>query len=155
MRKNFFILIFLIIVTGCKKSTKENVIQKISSTGELLCVYKEQRTNEDTLYTSYYLYEFNENGILKNVINNESIEFFNSEDDELKKKYKEDLEDIIKDYDDLEGISIKKNLDKDIYSFEVSIDVAKTDDNSKELFLLNIDRINLFKYYKSKGYTCE
>ena len=154
MKRQIFILLALIILTGCKKDNLETEIKKISSTGKLLCVYKEQRTNEDTMYTSYYLYNFNSNGILEEVINNESIEF-NTDSSDLKKSYKEELEEVLKEYEDIDGLTVKKNIGDNKYTFEVNIDVKNTDDITKEEFLLNIDRINLYKFYNTKGYICE
>lgn len=154
MKKIFVLFILIIVLCGCNK--KEEVLEEpvISSKGELVCAYKKKNKNENTVYTSYYVYNFNNNGILKDVVDHEEIEFVDSSD-EVKEKYEEEIKNIIEEYKDIEGITVKENYDKDKYYFEVNIDVTKIDANIKEDYLLNEDRISLYKFYTNNMYTCE
>lgn len=155
MKKLLMLFICIIILCGCEKNEEE--IQEetvISSKGELTCAYRKQNKDEDTIYTSYYIYDFNNNGILKNVINHEEIEFVDSSD-EVKEKYKNSIEDIRNEYEDVDGINFEENYEENKYYFEVKIDVTKIIPNIKDDYLLNEDRISLYKFYTNNMYTCE
>lgn len=154
MKKYLFIIILILLVSGCKKNKEEKPVQKISSKGQLMCISKIDYTNQNVIYTSYYLFNFNDNGILKGASNVESVQFSNTPD-HIKDKYKDELNNVIKEYKDIDGVEVKKDISDEKYSFEVSLDNTKMDEETKENFLLNLDRISLYKLYTSEGYTCE
>lgn len=154
MRKILISLFVILVMCGCKNEEEYTKEPIISSKGELKCAYRKQNTNENTIYTSYYIYEFNNYGILKSVFNHEEVEFNNSKE-EVKEQYKESIKDIIKEYKDIKGVSVTDKYEKDKYYFEVNIDKEKADEETKEKFLLNEDRISLYKIYNSNQYNCE
>ncbi len=154
MKKYILLFILVLIISGCKNKDEIKQDKKISSKGELMCVLNIDYKNQNAIYTSYYLFKFNDNGILNGASNVETVEFENASD-YIKNKYKEQLLDIVEEYNDIKGIKVKKNLDKNKYSFEVSMDNSNMDDEVKEKFLLDMDRISLYKYYTEQNYTCE
>lgn len=155
MKKYLSLLFILLLVSACQQKEEEKVNEKISSHGELICVYKENRVNENTLYTSYYLFSFNDQGILKDATDQEIIEFTSDTTDELKSKYKKALEESIKIYDDVKGVSVIKKFEDDKYSFIVKMDNNEMDEEIKNDYSLNMDRINTYKTFVARGYTCE
>lgn len=155
MKKYLSLLFILLLVSACQQKEEEKVNEKISSHGELICVYKENRVNENTLYTSYYLFSFNDQGMLKGATDQEIIEFTSDTTDELKSKYKKALEESIKIYDDVKGVSVIKKFEDDKYSFIVKMDNNEMDEEIKNDYSLNMDRINTYKTFVARGYTCE
>ena len=149
-----FILIFLIVLlVGCtKKEIKKE--ERILSKGELVCVYKESRVNENLIYSSYYSFKFNDNGILEGATNVELVEFDGSLDS-VKDRYKKELLENIKEYNNIDGISVSKSIEKDKYYFTVDMDNSKMNNKTKEKFLLDKDRITLYNIFTNNKYTCE
>lgn len=155
MKKIIYILLVVILVSGCNSKKKESKEEKtISSKGDLVCAYKLKNTSENTLYTSYYEYNFNDNGILNTAKNVEIIEFEDSSD-EVKDKYKEEIKEIIKEYDDIDGIEVSTNYEDNKYSFTINMDKSNMDKDTIEKFMLDEDRLNLYNQYTDAGYTCE
>ena len=155
MKKTIYMLFILIILSGCKQNTKEKEDdKKVLSKGDLVCAYKLRTTSENTIYTSYYEYNFNDNGILKGAKNVESIEFENSSD-EVKENYKKEIEEIIKEYDDIDGIEVTTKYEDNKYSFTVVMDNSKMDEETISKFTLDEDRVGLYNQYTDAGYTCE
>ena len=155
MKKIVYILLCVLIISGCKKKDNEEKEEKnVSSKGDLVCAYKLKNTTENTLYTSYYEYNFNNNGILKGAKNVESIEFDNSSD-EVKNNYKDEIKEIMKEYEDIEGIEFSVNYEDDKYSFTVIMDNSKMNKETIEKFLLDEDRVGLYTQYTDAGYTCD
>ena len=154
MKKYLIILLFILIISGCKGKEVKKEDKNISSKGDLVCVYKIRYANENTLYTSYYEYNFNSNGILNGAKNVESIEF-EKDDAELKEKYKKDIEEILGEYKDIDGIEVTTNYEDDKYSFTVNMNKDEIDKSLLEKYLLDEDRVNLYSIYNDAGYTCE
>ena len=154
MKKYILLIVILLIIVGCEKKSENEEETIISSKGDLVCVYKVRYSNEDTLYTSYYEYNFNNNGILNHAKNVESIEFETS-DEEIRDTYKESIENIIKEYDDIKGIEVKTSYEKNKYSFIVNMNKEEMSDESIEDYLLDNDRLTLYNQYTDAGYTCE
>lgn len=154
MKKYLFLFFSILLITGCRHKEETIAKEKISSHGELICVYKENRVNENTLYTSYYHFSFNEQGILQGASNQEMIEFSSNTLDTLKEKYKQALEESIKTYDDIKGVSVTKKIEDDKYSFTVKMDNNEMDESTKTDYSLDMDRINTYKEFTSRGYTC-
>ena len=154
MRKKLFSLLVIISIIGCGKKEEKIETKKVLSYGELICVYKEQNNSDNTIYTSLYIFNFDNNGILNGASNKETIEFLKSNKD-IKDKYKKSLDEIIKEYNDINGIEVKKELEDNKYSFEVIMDNNKMNDETKNDFLLDQDRISLYNYYTNNKYTCE
>lgn len=154
MKKYVWIFIVLLIC-GCSNSKEEqDKEENISSTGELICIYKENRVNENTMYTSYYLFNFSEQGILKSVVNNEEI-VFEDTDEEVKENYKLALNQTIKEYDDISGIKLSKKIEDDSVSFNLDMEISKMDEETINEYGFNLDRINLYKTFTNNNYTCE
>ena len=154
MRKKLFSLLVIISIIGCGKKEEKVETKKVLSYGELICVYKEQNNLDNTMYTSLYIFNFDNNGILDGASNKETIEFLKSNKN-IKEKYKKNLDEIIKEYKDINGIDVKKELEDNKYSFKVIMDKNKMNDEAKNEFLLNQDRISLYNYYTNSNYTCE
>ena len=155
MKKITLLLLMLLLISGCgKNKIKEEKNEKILSTGDLVCGYKEERINENVIYSSVHIFNYNDNGILNGASNIESVEF-NGTLDSVKDNYKKALEDNIKSYKDIEGVTVEKNIEKNKYSFEVKLDNKKMSEEKKEEYLLNLDRITLFKIFTGDGYSCE
>ena len=155
MKKNIIFIILCIMLIGCKKKESTNNIgKKVLSYGELLCVYKEQNVSDNTMYTSSYIFNFDKNGILNGATNKETIEFNNSSRD-VKEAYKNNLEEIIKEYKDIKGLEVKKNIEDNKYSFEVIMDNNEMYDEIKKDYLLDQDRISLYNIFNNRNYTCE
>lgn len=155
MKKYLSLFFILLLLSGCQQKKEETVSEKISSHGELICVYKENRVNENTMYTSYYLFSFNDQGILNGATDQEIIEFTSDTTDELKKIYKDVLEESIKVYDDVKGVSVTKKFEDDKYSFVVKMDNKEMDEEIKSDYSVDMDRINTYKTFTTRGYTCE
>ena len=51
--KKYILLLVIFLLAGCTNKEKSNDT-KILSKGELICVYKENRINENLTYSSYY-----------------------------------------------------------------------------------------------------
>lgn len=153
MKKIFLILVLLCFISGCKKEEKD-AEEKVLSTGELVCAYKENRLNDNTLYTSLYQYNFNDNGILEELIDAERIEFIGTKE-ETKEKYLKELDDTIKKYDDIEGVKATKEVEDDKFTILIVVDPKKIKDNLKEDYMVNYDRVNTYKLFTDMGYTCE
>ncbi len=155
MKKIIYILLCVFILSGCKKETKvEKEEKNVSSKGDLVCAYKLKNTTENTLYTSYYEYNFNDNGILKGAKNVESIEFDNSSD-KVKDSYKDEIKEIIKEYEDIDGIEVTTKYEDNKYLFTVIMDNSKMNKETIEKFLLDEDRVGLYTQYTDAGYTCD
>ena len=155
MKKCLLLIMIFIILIGCKKKEKvDKEDTNVLSYGELTCAYKEQNISDNTIYTSLYIFNFDNNGILNGATNKETIEFSNSSK-ELKKTYKENLEEIMKEYEDIDGLEVKKYIEENKYSFEVIMDNNKMEDEIKKDYLLDQDRINLYQIFTEKKYTCE
>ena len=154
MRKKLFSLLVIISIIGCGKKEEKIETKKVLSYGELICVYKEQNNSDNTMYTSLYVYNFDNNGILNGASNKETIEFYDSNKD-IKEVYKKNLDEVIKEYKEISGIEVKKELDNNKYSFEIIMDNNKMYDETKKDFLLDQDRISLYNYYTNNKYTCE
>ena len=154
MRKKLLCLLVIIFIIGCGKKEEKIDTEKVLSYGELICAYKEQNNSDNTIYTSLYIFNFDNNGILNGASNKETIEFLKSNKD-IKDKYKKSLDEIIKEYKDINGIEVKKELEDNKYSFEVIMDNNKMNDETKNDFLLDQDRISLYNYYTNNKYTCE
>lgn len=152
--KKLICLLLLVVLTGCGSKKEETEPLKISSTGELLCAYKEKRTNEETMYTSLYQYNYNRNGILEDVINTETIEYSNAKDS-TKDTYKKLVDETIKEYKDIAGISVEQEKKEDKVVIKIKLDIKNMKDKDKEKYLVNEDRINTYKIYTSMNYTCE
>ena len=154
MKRILFIFI-IIILSGCSSTTTgSEPVTKVSSTGKLSCIYKQQNLNNNTVYISYYTYNFDSNGILKGLVDHEEIDFDNTKDD-IKKKYKEKIEELIKEYKDIDGIKVNTKYEDNKYYFEVEIDKDKISEDLYKDFYLDEDRITLYELYTSKEYTCE
>ncbi len=153
MAKKCLILFLFILVSGCSK-TKEEVAPKISSTGKLTCTYKLEKTAEKTLYTSEYVYNYDDNGFLTDVIDNEVIEF-NDTSDEIKKTYQELVDITLKEYSSIDGVHAEKKLDDNKYVIKIVMDVDKMDSKIKEDYLVSYDRINTYKIFTDMKYTCQ
>ncbi len=154
MRKKLFSLLVIISIIGCGKKEEKIETKKVLSYGELICVYKEQNNSDNTMYTSLYVFNFDNNGILNGASNKETIEFYDSNKD-IKEVYKKNLDEVIKEYKEISGIEVKKELDNNKYSFEIIMDNNKMYDETKKDFLLDQDRISLYNYYTNNKYTCE
>ena len=154
MRKKLFSLLVIISIIGCGKKEEKIETKKVLSYGELICVYKEQNNSDNTMYTSLYVYNYDNNGILNGASNKETIEFYDSNKD-IKEVYKKNLDEVIKEYKEISGIEVKKELDNNKYSFEIIMDNNKMYDETKKDFLLDQDRISLYNYYTNNKYTCE
>ena len=155
MKKYLVCLLIILLITGCKRDDKEDISdEKISSSGELVCAYKLQNTTDNTMYTSYYIFNFDNNGILNGAKNTEIIEFYNSSN-EVKQSYKDSLEEAILDYNDIKGITVTKSIEDDKYSFEVDMNNSEMEESIKSDYLLDLDRISLYKLFTSDRYICE
>lgn len=154
MKKYLMLCICLLLLVGCDKKEEEKPKEKVLATGELLCVYKEQRTNINTMYTSSYQYNYNKNGILESAINREKLEF-NDASSETKEYYEEMIKEANKDYDNIKGVKSEITLEEDKYSLTVTMDIKDMDDETKEKYLVNIDRITAYNLFTDMGYTCE
>ena len=154
MRKKLFSLLVIISIIGSGKKEEKIETKKVLSYGELICVYKEQNNSDNTMYTSLYVFNFDNNGILNGASNKETIEFYDSNKD-IKEVYKKNLDEVIKEYKEISGIEVKKELDNNKYSFEIIMDNNKMYDETKKDFLLDQDRISLYNYYTNNKYTCE
>ena len=152
--KKYLVLLFIILLVGCNKKEVVEDTEVISFKGRLVCGYKENRVNENVIYSSYYIFNFNDNGILEGASNKESVEL-NGALDSIKDKYKKALDESIKDYDDIKGIKVTKSIEDNIYSFTVDMDNTKMDDDIKKDYLLDYDRISLYKLFTNNKYTCE
>lgn len=152
--KKILLILIIILLTGCNNKKEEKEEKIISSKGELVCVYKEDRANENATYTSYYSFNFDNNGILKGATNLEMIEFDGTLDS-VKKKYKDELLENIKDYKDIKGIKVSKTFEKNKYYFTVDMDNTIMSDEIKKDYLLDQDRISLYKIFTNNKYTCE
>lgn len=153
MKKILLIFVLLVIITGCKEKEEEKR-EVIKSTGDLECVYKESRVDEDSMYTSRYLYKYNKNGILEEVINDEIVEF-NENDKELKKTYSDLMKKANDEYKGINGVSTSTNISDNKYVLTITINPNKLDEDKKEDYLVNYDRINTYKIFKNLNYTCE
>lgn len=152
--KKFLVLIIIIsIITGCNSKEKEEEVNIIPATGELLCGYKESRVDENTMYTSQYTYNFNSNGILNSVENKEIIEF-QKNDKEIKKKYDKAIDEAKEEYKDIKGITTNIEKENNKYVLTITIDKDSLDKESYEKYLVNYDRVNTYKIFTSMGYTC-
>lgn len=154
MKKILTILLCILIISGCKKKDVKKEEKNISSKGDLVCVYKVRYTNENSMYTSYYEYNFNSNGILSSAKNVESIEF-EKDDEEIKEKYEKEIKEIIEEYKDIDGIEVSTSYEDNKYSFTINMDKDKIDKSLLNKYLLNEDRVNLYNIYNDAGYTCE
>lgn len=154
MKNVLMILFILFIITGCGNKNLKEEEKNILSYGELICVYKAQNTSEKTIYTSSYVFNFDDTGILNGATNKETIEFYDSTK-EIKDQYKNELDEVIKEYKDIEGIELKKSIENNKYSFEIIMDNNKMSDEIKEQYLLDLDRISLYKLFTKDKYTCE
>ncbi len=152
MKKLCLILILLCFISGCKKEEKEET--KVLATGELVCAYKENRIKEDTLYTSLYQYNFNDNGVLEELIDAERIEFVGT-DEEIKEKYLETVDETLKKYENIDGVTATKEIEDDKCTILIKIDPKKLKDELKEDYMVNYDRVNTYKLFTDMGYTCE
>lgn len=152
--KKVLIILIIFLITGCgnKKETKEE--KKISSKGELVCVYKENRLNDNATYSSYYSFNFDNNGILKGATNVEMVSFDGSLDS-VKKRYEKELLENVEEYKNIKGIKVSKKLEKDRYYFTVEMDNTKMSDEVKKEYYLDQDRITLYKMFTIDKYTCE
>ncbi len=153
MKKICFVIIILLVITGCNKKEKEEV-EIIPAKGELLCVYKESRIYENTMYTSEYTYNYDNNGILTSVRNREKIEF-QKEDKEIKEKYSKALKEAKDDYKDIKGVTTSIDKEDNKYILTINIDKDKLPKEKYEDYLVNYDRVNTYKIFTSMGYTCE
>lgn len=154
MKKILIILCLLILVSGCKK--KEEVkVTKVSSTGTLTCTYKAYHINEDTTYTSQYIFNYTVNGILDSVQNNEIITFGEQTSDEIKKEYETSTSSIKDEYKDIDGVTAK--LEEKENKKQLIIDMKLEDMEEKQIseYQLNYDRKRMSKLYTIKGYTCK
>ena len=154
MKKCLLILFMVLLVCSCKKNEDKKEEVKILSTGELVCGYKEQRVNENVIYTSVHVFNYNKNGILVDVKNIESVEFDGTLES-VREKYKKALEEDVNNYKDIKGISVEKNLEKSKYSFEVNINKDEISEELKDKFLLTYDRKTVYKIFTADGYSCE
>ena len=153
--KKILIIFILLILSGCNNTkTGNEPVNKIKSTGKLSCIYKSKNTNEKTIYTSYYEYNFDNNGILRGLTNHEEISFDKAKED-IKKKYKESIEEVIKEYKDIDGIMVETMYEEDKYYFEVKVDKDKISENLYKDYYLDEDRITLYNLFVSKDYTCQ
>ena len=60
MKKVIYGLLVMLCFTACSKGESNPIDhEKVLATGELVCAYKEQRVNIDTMYTSYYQFNYN------------------------------------------------------------------------------------------------
>lgn len=153
MKRFLFLITILLIITGCNKK-EEKKIEIIPATGELLCVYKESRINENTMYTSEYTYSYDKNGILIDVRNREKIEF-QKEDKELKKTYSKALDEAKDDYKNIKGITTSVEKEDNKYVLTINIDKEQLSKDKYEDYLVNYDRVNTYKIFTNMGYTCE
>ena len=154
MKKYLCILVVVLAITGCSKDQPVNNKNRISSTGELLCGYKENRVDENLYYSSLYQYKFDKNGILTEIIDNEIIEF-EKNDKEIKKDYEKELNEAMKDYKDKKGVEATKKLEDKKYTMTITIDVDKLSEEDKEDYIVAEDRITAYKIFTAAGYTCE
>ena len=154
MKKILTILLCILIISGCKKKDVKKEEKNISSKEDLVCVYKVRYTNENSMYTSYYEYNFNSNGILSSAKNEENIEF-EKDDEEIKEKYEKEIKEIIEEYKDIDGIEVSTSYEDNKYSFTINMDKDKIDKSLLNKYLLNEDRVNLYNIYNDAGYTCE
>lgn len=153
MKKFLIIIAMILIITGCGKK-EEQEVEIIPSKGELLCVYKESRVNENTMYTSEYTYNFNENGILTTVRNREKIEF-QKDDKDIKEKYSKAITEANDEYKDIKGIKADTSKEDNEYILTIEIDKTKLDKDKYEDYLVGYDRVNTYKIFTDMGYTCE
>ena len=154
MKKVLCLLLMIILISGCNKKEEEKEEETVSSKGDLVCAYKLKTTSENTMYTSYYEYNFNNNGILKSAKNVESVEFDNT-DEEVMKTYKDEIVEIIKEYEDIDGIEVSTNYEDNKYSFTVNMDKSDMSEETIKKFMLDEDRVGLYNQYTSAGYTCQ
>ena len=85
--KKYLVLLFIILLVGCNKKEVVEDKEVISFKGRLVCGYKENRVNENVIYSSYYTFNFNDNGILEGANDVEMVEF-NGTLDSIKDKDK-------------------------------------------------------------------
>ena len=154
MKKYLIICLLIICLCGCGKKEEKKEEKKVLSNGELVCGYKENRVNENVMYTSIHVFNYNNNGILESVRNIEGVEFAGTLESK-KKEYKKALEEDVKSYDGIKGVSVTKKIEDNKYVFEVNINPKEVEDDKKEDFLLNFDRKSIYKIFTSEGYTCE
>jgi hypothetical protein len=155
MKKIFYLLFILILITGCSKKEEETTdTKRIKSTGDLICGYKENRVDEKLYYSSLYQYKFDKNGYLTTIIDMEVIEF-EEDDKKIKEDYKKELETALNDYKDKDGVKAEKSLDDKKYTMTITIDVDKLKEEDKENYVLASDRITAYKIFETAGYTCE
>ena len=153
--KKILIILMLLILSGCNNTkTGNEPVNNIKSSGKLTCIYKSQNYNEKTTYTSYYIYNFDKNGILRGLTNHEEISFDKSKED-IKKKYKESIEEVIKEYKGIDGIMVETMYEDNKYYFEVKVDKSKLSEDLYKDYYLDEDRITLYNLFESKQYTCE
>lgn len=153
--KKIIILLIMLIMSGCSKKEEmpEDTV-KIMATGQLVCAYKEKRTNDNTLYTSLYQFNFNDNGILLSAVNQETIELKDATK-EVKDNYTKLIDKTMEEYKDIDSVEAIKEINDDIYKMIINIDVPKMDKEMREKYLVNYDRINTYKIFTNMGYTCE
>ena len=155
MKRILCLMVIVCIITGCSK--KEQAVDnktRISSTGELICGYKENRVEENIYYSSLYQYKFDNNGALSEIVDTEIIEFL-KEDKEIKKDYEKELNEAMKDYKDKKGVKATKKLEDKKYTMTITIDVDKISEEDKEDYIVAEDRISAYKIFTAAGYTCE
>ncbi len=154
MKKLIVLVIFCFIVIGCSNKDKDTEEKLVLATGELDCVYKEQRTNINTLYTSYYKFNYNNNGILIDIVDKEILTFDNATD-ETKQSYLELMKEAAKSYDDVSGIKANTEFSDEEYTMTISLNVSDMDEENKNDYFANYDRIQVHDIFTDMGYTCE
>ena len=154
MKKYLTIIVVLLLLTGCSKEEPVGSTKRISSTGDLICGYKENRVDEKTYYSSLYQYKFGKNGILTEIIDKEIIEF--EEDNKtVKDDYKKEMDTAMEDYKNKKGISAETKLEDKKYTMTITIKVDELDEKDKDDYLVAEDRITAYKIFNAAGYTCE
>ncbi len=154
MKKMILLVMIITLLSGCgKKETNKNE-EKVAATGELVCAYKENRTSENTLYTSLYRFNYNDKGILEEVIDTEIIELDDATD-EIKEKYQKSAKETTDEYKDIDGVKASLEEEENKYTIKITLDVAKLTDELKEKYMVNYDRVNTHKIFTDLNYTCE
>ena len=154
MKRIIALLFILCLISGCSKEKTDDNKERISSTGELLCGYKENRVDENIYYSSLYQYKFDEHGILSEIVDKEIIEF-EKDDKQIKKDYEKELNEAMKDYKDKKGVKASKKLEDKKYTITITIDVKELNEEDKEDYVIAEDRITAYKVFTAAGYTCE
>lgn len=154
MKKIYLFVVIIILLTGCNKKEKEIQEKVILSTGTLECVLKENRTYNNSLYTSYYIFNYNKNGVLETVENREILDVKNVEKKE-KENYKSSYLKTIEDTKKIDGVTLEDLSKENIYEIKIIYNISKMNKEDIEDYGFDLDRKSTYILYEKERYTCE